>query len=118
MRIGGVPGGNKIESAALDEGRRVVLRRCIATPAGDQDGTSAANCRLIGGLEGALEPWGTVGIGLPGALSPATRLVQIKNAALIEFLNNSKWLYLPYCDAMVLGGGLGQIARSPPGGRA
>lgn len=88
MRIGIDLGGTKIEIVALERtGERtdgaVLLRERIATPRGDYDATIAAIRDLVAGVEARLGRRGTVGIGIPGALSPATGLV--KNA-------NSTWL--------------------------
>jgi fructokinase len=76
MRIGVDLGGTKIEAIVLD-GNREVFRKRIAAPRGDYAATIDAIRILLEGLEG------TVGIGIPGALSRATGLV--KNA-------NSTWL--------------------------
>ncbi|RKQ70688.1 ROK family protein [Oceanibaculum indicum] len=84
MRIGIDLGGTKIEIAALDEADGAVLaRERIATPRGDYDATIAAIRDLVAGMEARLGRGGTVGIGIPGAISPASGLV--KNA-------NSTWL--------------------------
>ena len=83
MRIGIDLGGTKIEAAALDAEGRVVLARRAPTPAGDYGATIAEVERLVAGIETALGRRCTVGVGMPGALSPATGLV--KNA-------NSTWL--------------------------
>jgi fructokinase len=77
MRIGVDLGGTKIEAIAL-EGMREVLRRRVATPRGDYNATIAAVASLVREMGE-----GTVGIGIPGALSRVTGLV--KNA-------NSTWL--------------------------
>ena len=69
LRIGIDLGGTKIEAIALD-GEREVFRKRIASPRGDYAATIAAVARLV---EQAGE--GTVGIGIPGALSQDTRLV-------------------------------------------
>jgi len=77
MRIGIDLGGTKIEAIALD-GAREVLRRRVATPRGDYEATISTVSSLIREI-GA----GTVGVGIPGALSRVSGLV--KNA-------NSTWL--------------------------
>jgi fructokinase len=77
MRIGVDLGGTKIEAIALD-GAREVLRRRVPTPRGDYEATIAAVSSLVREI-GA----GTVGVGIPGALSRVSGLV--KNA-------NSTWL--------------------------
>ena len=82
MRIGIDLGGTKIEAIAL-EGTRELLRRRIAAPRGDYDATIRAVCDLVAAFETELGDPGTVGLGIPGAISAATGLV--KNA-------NSTWL--------------------------
>jgi fructokinase len=83
MRIGLDLGGTKIEGVALDEEGAELARRRVATPRHDYAATLAALAGLVRGLEEATGRRGTVGVGMPGALSPATGLV--KNA-------NSTWL--------------------------
>jgi fructokinase len=78
LRIGIDLGGTKIEALAFDAAGREVFRKRIATPRGDYAATLAA---IAGLVREAGE--GTVGVGIPGALSRATGLV--KNA-------NSTWL--------------------------
>jgi fructokinase len=55
----------------------------VATPRDDYEATLAAIASLVEDLESTLGARGTVGVGIPGAISPATGLV--KNA-------NSVWL--------------------------
>jgi fructokinase len=83
MLIGIDWGGTKIEAVALDEDGRALARRRIATPQDDYEACIRAAAGLVAGLESELSRPGTVGIGIPGAISPATGLV--KNA-------NSTWL--------------------------
>ncbi len=83
FRIGIDLGGTKIEAAALDDTGAVRLRRRMATPTGDYDGTIAAFTSLVEAIERELGCRGTVGIGIPGTIVAATGLV--KNA-------NSTWL--------------------------
>ncbi len=78
LRIGVDIGGTKIEALALDSGGREVFRRRIPTPRGDYEATVAAVVSLV-----AEAGAGTVGVGIPGALSRATG--RVKNA-------NSTWL--------------------------
>ena len=82
IRIGIDLGGTKIEAVALDAAGNERFRRRIATPRGDYDGTLQAIARIAAEAEAAAGT-GTIGIGMPGAISPATGLV--KNA-------NSTWL--------------------------
>jgi fructokinase len=83
MRIGLDLGGTKIEAVALDEEGTELARRRVATPRQDYDATLRAMVGLVRDLESETGRRGTVGVGMPGALSPATGLV--KNA-------NSTWL--------------------------
>ena len=83
MRIGIDLGGTKIEGIAIaDEGSQL-LRRRIAAPRGDYHATLTAVIDFIREIEQEVGVRGSVGIGIPGAVSPATQL--IKNA-------NSTWL--------------------------
>lgn len=83
MRIGIDLGGTKIEGIALAVDGRTLARRRVPTPRGDYGATIGAIVRLVRSLEDQAGEEGSVGVGLPGALSPATGLV--KNA-------NSTWL--------------------------
>ena len=74
MRIGIDLGGTKIEGIALDASREVARRR-VATPRGDYRGTVEAMVALVHELERAAGARGTVGVGMPGTISPATGLV-------------------------------------------
>jgi fructokinase len=80
MRIGVDIGGTKIEAAALDADGAIRLRRRIATPAGDYDGTIAAIGQVIAAIEADLGRAESIGLGIPGALSPATGLVKNANS--------------------------------------
>jgi fructokinase len=80
MRIGVDVGGTKLEAAALGEDGGILLRRRAATPAGDYDATVRAIRGLVGGIEATLGRRGSVGIGMPGTLSPATGLVKNANS--------------------------------------
>jgi fructokinase len=82
IRIGIDLGGTKIEIVALDASGTECYRKRIPTPRDDYGATLAAIGSLVGEAEAAVGP-ATVGIGMPGTISPATGLV--KNA-------NSTWL--------------------------
>ena len=82
MRIGIDLGGTKIEAIAID-GSNELLRRRVAAPRGDYAATIAAVRDLVAGIERDTGTKGTVGVGIPGAVSRVTGLV--KNA-------NSTWL--------------------------
>lgn len=83
IRIGIDLGGTKIEGIVLAEDGRQLARRRVATPRGDYDGTVAAIAGLVRDLDREAGDRGTVGVGIPGVISPRTGLV--KNA-------NSTWL--------------------------
>ena len=78
LRIGIDLGGTKIEALALDAAGREVIRKRIPSPRGDYAATISAISSLVSEVGE-----GSVGIGIPGALSRVTGLV--KNA-------NSTWL--------------------------
>ena len=81
-RLGIDLGGTKIEVVVLDESGAECYRRRIPTPRDDYEGTLKALATLVTEAE-AIVGTGTIGIGMPGTISPATGLV--KNA-------NSTWL--------------------------
>jgi fructokinase len=83
MRIGIDLGGTKIEGVVLDANGAICFRERRATPRDDYDGTVEAIADVVGAAERHIGRTATVGIGMPGAISPATGLV--KNA-------NSTWL--------------------------
>ena len=83
MRIGIDLGGTKIEVIALDDRGTELIRRRVDTPRDDYTATVRAIADLVHGVESELGEAGTVGVSMPGAISPATGLV--KNA-------NSTWL--------------------------
>jgi fructokinase len=78
MRLGADIGGSKIEVAVLDGGGSLVLRRRVATPHESYDSALRALVELVRDGLGAAASECTIGIGLPGAISPRTGLV--KNA--------------------------------------
>jgi fructokinase len=81
-RIGIDLGGTKIEAIALDRSGAERFRRRVATPRGSYEETLNAIVKIAAEAEAAAGA-GTIGVGMPGAISPATGLV--KNA-------NSTWL--------------------------
>jgi len=83
FRIGIDLGGTKIEGAAIDACGSVRFRHRVATPAQDYRETINAIIDLVSTIEQEIGATPPVGIGIPGAVSPATGL--IKNA-------NSTWL--------------------------
>src|SRR5260221_10274898 len=80
VRIGVDLGGTKIEVAALDRGGAAVARRRVLTPGRDYPATVATIRDLVLALETELGESCTVGIAMPGAISPATGLVKNANS--------------------------------------
>ena len=80
LRIGIDLGGTKIEIIALDEDGRTLARRRVATPQGDYGATVAAVAGLVVAVEGELGRRGTVGVGMPGALSLRSGLIKNANS--------------------------------------
>ncbi len=80
MRIGVDLGGTKIEAIALSDTGEIVLRRRVATPTGSYEKTLRAIVDLVQGIESELEIHGRVGIGTPGAISPATGTIKNANS--------------------------------------
>jgi fructokinase len=83
MRIGIDLGGTKIEAIALADDGSTLRRHRIAAPREDYGATLDAISDLVQSIERDLRLTGTVGVGIPGTISPASGLV--KNA-------NSTWL--------------------------
>ncbi len=83
IRIGVDLGGTKIEAIALAANGTTLVRRRVPTPLDDYDATIDAIVTIVDGLEQEIGARGTVGLGTPGAVSPATG--RIKNS-------NSTWL--------------------------
>jgi fructokinase len=85
MRLGIDLGGTKTEIIALDRGGAEILRHRIATPRGSYAGILGALSRLVAEAEAELARKGhfgphSVGIGMPGAISPATGLAMNANS--------------------------------------
>jgi fructokinase len=83
VRIGVDFGGTKIEAIAIDATGAERSRRRVETPRDDYDACVRAVADLVAAVERDAGSPGTVGVGIPGAISPATGVV--KNA-------NSTWL--------------------------
>jgi fructokinase len=83
MRIGIDLGGTKIEGVALDAEGHEIARVRVPTPRQDYVGTLDAIAGIVHTIEQRVGGPGSVGVGMPGIISPATGLV--KNA-------NSTWL--------------------------
>lgn len=83
IRFGIDLGGSKIELIALDAQGAVLTRQRTATPQGDYAGTIEAIAGLVAEAERAWGP-GTVGIGTPGAISPASGLMKNANSVCLN----------------------------------
>jgi fructokinase len=83
VRVGLDLGGTKIEGIVLDSAGAERARRRIPTPRGDYAATVEALASLAESLEREAGASATVGLGMPGVMSPASGVV--KNA-------NSTWL--------------------------
>ncbi len=79
-RIGIDLGGTKIEGIALGCDGAVLARRRVPTPKSDYDLTVRAVRDLVQSLEADLNVSATVGVGMPGALSPACGLIKNANS--------------------------------------
>ena len=99
MRIGIDLGGTKIEGIAIADDGHEQLRRRIPAPRGDYEQTLSAVTALVVGIERDVGGRCTVGIGIPGTVSPATGL--IKNS-------NSTWL-----NGRLLSGDLSRLLDRP-----
>lgn len=78
MRLGIDLGGTKIEIIALSDNGEQLLRNRVPSPANDYQATVQALVDLVKSTEQEIGSQGTVGIGIPGALSLATG--KVKNA--------------------------------------
>jgi fructokinase len=80
LRIGIDLGGTKIEALALAPGGVELLRRRIGAPRDDYQATLGAIAALVAGVETELGARGSIGIGHPGTISPATGVVKNSNS--------------------------------------
>jgi fructokinase len=80
MRIGIDLGGTKIEAVVLNDSGGIAFRERRATPRGDYDGTIEAIGGLVDEAERSIGARCSVGIGMPGAVSPATGVVKNANS--------------------------------------
>ena len=83
MRIGIDMGGTKIEGIALADSGEELLRIRVKTPRHDYEATIEAIAGVVRSIETETKQKATVGVGIPGTISPQTGLV--KNA-------NSTWI--------------------------
>lgn len=79
-RIGIDLGGTKIEIVALDDAGAEIFRKRVPTPQGEYEATVRTVSGLVLEFESLSKRTGTVGIGIPGALSRVTGLVKNANS--------------------------------------
>ena len=80
LRVGIDLGGTKIAGIALDREGRVLAERRVSAPRGDYAASIGAIASLLAEVERAAGGQGSIGIGMPGSLSPRTGLVQNANS--------------------------------------
>jgi fructokinase len=79
MRVGVDLGGTKIEAIVIDDEGLEQARKRVPTPKDDYRGIVQAIANLAGDVEKEAGERGSVGIGIPGAMSLATGLVKNAN---------------------------------------
>lgn len=88
FRIGVDLGGTKIEIAALDAGGHIIERVRVATPQGDYEATLRVLADLVARVERSLGGQATrgssVGVAIPGSLSPATGRLRNSNSVCLN----------------------------------
>lgn len=84
MRIGVDLGGTKVEAVALDETGRILARKRVPTPKEDYRAILDTIAALVTDLETELGATGTVGVGTPGAISPATGRIKNANSVVLN----------------------------------
>lgn len=80
MKIGIDLGGTKIEGIALSDAGNELFRKRVPTPQGDYPGILQSIADLIATIESETGEQGSIGVGTPGALSPATGLMRNSNS--------------------------------------
>ncbi|HHQ69437.1 MAG TPA: ROK family protein [Halothiobacillaceae bacterium] len=83
-KIGVDLGGTKIEVAVLDDQDEIIWRERVATPKGDYAGTIIAMVDLIKRAEADCGRVESIGVGTPGAISPATGLIKNANSVVLN----------------------------------
>ena len=81
-RIGIDLGGTKTELAVLDPAGTIVWRRRAPTPAAYPD-IVRTMAELVAAAEAALDTTATIGVGIPGVVSPATNLIKNANTQVL-----------------------------------
>jgi fructokinase len=83
MRIGIDLGGTKIEGIALGPDGAIQVRRRVPTPK-QYKPTLEALAEVVDAIESAVKERGTVGIGIPGTVMPATGVVKNANSVALN----------------------------------
>jgi fructokinase len=78
IQIGVDFGGTKIEAAALDEAGEFVARVRAPNP-GDYDASIRTVCELVAEVERQAAASGTIGVGMPGSISPRSGVMRNAN---------------------------------------
>jgi fructokinase len=84
MRIGIDLGGTKIELIALEDDGTVLTRTRIDTPREGYRAVIEAIVAMVHDAETELQRLGTIGIGTPGVISPATGLIKNANSVYLN----------------------------------
>ena len=79
LRVGVDLGGTKIEAVVLGVDGRELVRQRVPTPRGYDESIEAIRT-LVESVERAAGGAGTVGVGIPGCIVPATGLVKNANS--------------------------------------
>ena len=80
MKIGIDLGGTKIEGIAIDKNGNEFFRKRINSPQGNYQNTINAIVSLVNEIEDHVKKSCSVGIGIPGTISPQTGLVKNSNS--------------------------------------
>jgi fructokinase len=83
MRIGIDLGGTKIEALAIDNAGSTLMRHRVPTPTDRYENVITAIADLVAHVEQTLGEKGSVGVGIPGTISPASGLVKNANATML-----------------------------------
>ncbi|MGI9647430.1 MAG: ROK family protein, partial [Acidimicrobiia bacterium] len=84
MRIGIDLGGTKTEAIALSDDGSELIRRRVPTRRGTYEDVVSTVIGLVNEIESELGTAGTVGVGTPGAISPASGLIKNANLTLLN----------------------------------
>jgi fructokinase len=102
LRIGIDLGGTKIEGVALYRSGGVAARLRKPTPQGDYEGTVRAIAQIVRDLEEETGSKASVGVGMPGIISPATGLVKNANSVCLNGRPLDRDLEAALCRAIRL----------------